>query len=75
MFMPDDEIRLLRRLSGADEVTIYKRREESAAASLDAKGFALWRPYRQRGSSMRGFACITAAGLTELNVTTEGDLI
>jgi len=68
MSMPDDELHLLRRLEGADEVTVYKRREAVAAASLDAKGFALWRPYRQRGSTMRGFACITAAGLSELRM-------
>lgn len=69
--MTDDELSLLRRLGGVDEVTVYKRREAQAAATLHASGFALWRPYRQPGSEMRGFACITAAGLTELNIVAE----
>lgn len=66
MDLTEDELTLLRELVIRDELEVNRRWQEVAAGSLDAKGLAFWRPFRQRGSKTLGFAAITDAGMSEL---------
>lgn len=64
--MTNDDIDLLTEARYRDEVVIKTHRNEVSAAYLDACGLVTYRRARQRGSAIRGFVTITAAGLVHL---------
>lgn len=70
MIAPDlslDELDFLRTLASVDAMDVHSRSNAVAAAGLSAKGLAHWLERRTPGSTIRGHASITAAGLAAIN--------
>lgn len=61
------EMTLLELLSSTDETPIHNRRDQIVAGNLEAKGLANVAHCRVRGSTLRGYASITAEGRQVIN--------
>lgn len=57
---------LLRKLALVDELKVHDRKTAALAASLHHEGTVHWRDARLPGSTQRGFASITGAGIARL---------